>query len=187
MCSSDLLFAAQQMNSIESAQRALAILEQAEAPMRAEVLENPLLHRLVLGLRELVPDEESAGAVQISSWADLFSSMMRRPTWVDAAEVATHGATEWGARTFIDDVDADGRLAALFDALLASEHPQVDSIVPHLLAWFWRCRREEGGPSFGHLGVAVARHLGRPNSPAVDLRVLCTLVEDFAEIGRAHV
>jgi hypothetical protein len=178
------LFAAQQLNSIESAERALTILENAEASVRDAVLGNQLLLRLVNDLRQLVYEGSANGSPRISSWTALFAAMLNSPSWSGALEVAAHGASEWAYIEEAGSDDTDGELASAFRSLRAASHPLGDSVVPYLLTWFWRCRDQVGGAPLGRLAEAIAEYLGRPGSPAVDVRLLCTLADNLAQDTR---
>jgi hypothetical protein len=173
------LFAAQQLNSIESAERALLILETAETPVREAVLENQLLQRLINDLRQLVLDGTPTESTRITSWVELFSAMLSKPNWTGAMDVATHGASEWGSIASVDSDTTDAELAAAFQSLAASNHPNSDGVIPHFLTWFWRCRSQNGGSPLGRLAEAVAGYLARAGSPAVDVRLHCNLAEDM--------
>jgi len=171
------LFAAQQLNSIESAQRALAILASASEETQSEVAANPLLDRLITDLRQLVLHGDAIDLTAISSWGELLTAMVRHPEWDGPVELAAHGANEWGVLGGSAGGDADREVAALIRQLRADGHPFIDSVSTEFVSWFLRVEPEHGCGAISAVGVALLGYLTRSTSSAPEIRVACGMTD----------
>ena len=89
---------AQWLDSIDSARRALQLLESSPAEVRSRFSGHRLMSSMVDALRQLA--QAGAPRPAVHDWNDLFENLWSDPSWAEGTNTAAHGALEWPVRQF---------------------------------------------------------------------------------------
>ena len=128
--------AAQWLDSIDAARRALAVLDAAPVEVSRRFTEGRLISALVDNLRSLVSTDRSTQVV--AGWADLFEGLISEPSWSGALAAAEHGVLEWPVTQIAHDLDAVARLTRTFTDASETGAAMFPQLLPYLVEWLAR-------------------------------------------------
>jgi hypothetical protein len=172
--------AAQWLDSIDAAQRALVVLDAAPAEVGRRFTEGRLVSSMVDELRSLVSTDHSTRPV--TNWADLFEALVSEPTWSGAVVAAEHGVLEWPVAMVAQDLNASARLTRAFTEASEAGAATFPQLVSHLVDWLGRA---DDAAQFALLDVceAVLTYLALNDQTRSGLALLGELAGRLVETG----
>ena len=171
---------AQWLDSIDSARRALQLLESSPAEVRSRFSGHRLMSSMVDALRQLA--QAGAPRPAVHDWNDLFENLWSDPSWAEGTNTAAHGALEWPVRQFFAVRGNATKLAAHIARGASSGSAVFPSVVPHLVEWLDRAP-DDSRPAINEVEESIVAYLALDDRTRVGLELLGTYAADVIARG----